>query len=113
MTALHEYTSATESDVADRPLLRLHVRRKAYADKPVLQNVQLDLAAGEVVSLVGASGCGKSTLLRIVGGWTHSTTVSFTWLASYSRALHVTSGSFFKSHVCFPGSPWQRTWRSI
>ena len=68
MTALHEYTSATESDVADRPLLRLHVRRKAYADKPVLQNVQLDLAAGEVVSLVGASGCGKSTLLRIVGG---------------------------------------------
>lgn len=51
-------TPAPQSpDVADRPLLRLHVRRKAYADKPVLQNVQLDLAAGEVVSLVGASGC--------------------------------------------------------
>ncbi|HEX5345001.1 MAG TPA: ABC transporter ATP-binding protein [Duganella sp.] len=33
-----------------------------------LSNVNLDIAPGEFVTLVGASGCGKSTLLRTLGG---------------------------------------------
>lgn len=35
---------------------------------PVLQNIHLDIAPGEFVSIVGASGCGKSTLLRLIIG---------------------------------------------
>lgn len=32
-----------------------------------LQDIHLDIQAGEFISLIGPSGCGKSTLLRVVG----------------------------------------------
>lgn len=38
-------------------------------DGPVLSGIDLDVAEGELVSLLGPSGCGKSTLLRIVAGF--------------------------------------------
>ena len=41
---------------------------KSFGETRVLKNVDLDIHAGEFLTLVGPSGCGKSTLLRILAG---------------------------------------------
>ncbi|MCD8101841.1 MAG: ABC transporter ATP-binding protein [Alistipes sp.] len=41
--------------------------RKCYGDLQVLKGIDLTVARGEVVSIVGASGAGKTTMLQILG----------------------------------------------
>ena len=41
---------------------------KSYGDRSILERINLDVASGSFVTLVGASGCGKSTFLRILLG---------------------------------------------
>jgi sulfonate transport system ATP-binding protein len=41
---------------------------KAFGAHHVLQGIDLDIALGEFVAIVGRSGCGKSTLLRLIAG---------------------------------------------
>ena len=48
--------------------LRLRGLSKAFGQREVLKGIDLDVAPGEFVALVGRSGCGKSTLLRLVAG---------------------------------------------
>ena len=38
-------------------------------DRPILENVSLELGAGETLSIMGVSGSGKSTLLHILSGF--------------------------------------------
>ncbi|MBM3598785.1 MAG: ABC transporter ATP-binding protein [Alphaproteobacteria bacterium] len=53
-------------------MTRLSLRNisKSFGDVRAVDNVSLEVAAGEFVTLVGGSGCGKTTLLRIVAGFT-------------------------------------------
>jgi len=41
---------------------------KSFGGTPVLSGIDLAVADGEFLTLVGASGCGKSTLIRIIAG---------------------------------------------
>lgn len=53
---------------APRPGLAVSARglSKSYGERRVLDDVELRIAPGEFVAIVGRSGCGKSTLLRLV-----------------------------------------------
>jgi ribose transport system ATP-binding protein len=55
-------------------LLSLAGVAKTYGSTRAAQAIDLDVAAGEVVGLVGANGAGKSTLMRIVCGVTEPDT---------------------------------------
>ena len=50
------------------PLLHIQDLCACYGDAQVLDGVNLDIGAGELVALVGSNGAGKTTLLRALSG---------------------------------------------
>ncbi|MEV6692835.1 ABC transporter ATP-binding protein [Micromonospora sp. NPDC051196] len=49
-------------------IIRLEALTRSYGGKPAVDGVDLEVAAGELITLVGPSGSGKSTILRLIAG---------------------------------------------
>jgi iron complex transport system ATP-binding protein len=52
----------------DAPLIRLRAARFRYGAREVVKGVDLDIARGDVLCLLGPNGSGKTTLLRCLAG---------------------------------------------
>lgn len=87
------------------PGLRTRGLAVAYDDVAALDGVDLDVAAGSVVSVLGPSGSGKSTLLRVVAGLEPSAAGTVLWadedltrVPPHRRRF----GLMFQNHALFP-----------
>jgi iron complex transport system ATP-binding protein len=50
------------------PLIEVRGAAFKYGDRTLFSSIDLDIFAGEVLTILGPNGCGKSTLLRCIGG---------------------------------------------
>jgi NitT/TauT family transport system ATP-binding protein len=89
------------------PLLEVRACRQSYhkdssADLLVLDNVNVSIASGEIVGLLGRSGSGKSTLLRIVAGLLAPTAGEVRWRGAKVTGPTLGVAMVFQSFALFP-----------
>lgn len=81
---------------------------KSFGDLEALTPITLDIAPGEVVTLLGPSGCGKTTLLRMIAGLETPTTGSVDVDGGSPAAARAAKRFGF-----VPQSPALLPWRSV
>ncbi len=94
---------------APQPRLDLKRLTRAFGGRPVVSDVSLTVAAGQVTCLLGPSGCGKSTTLRIIAGVERADTGEV-WIDGVQMAgpaLHLPPerrgiGMMFQDFALFP-----------
>jgi NitT/TauT family transport system ATP-binding protein len=92
---------------AAAPLLEVRACRQSYhkdstADLLVLDDVNLKIADGEIVGLLGRSGSGKSTLLRIVAGLLRPSAGEVRWRGATVGGPAAGIAMVFQSFALFP-----------
>src|SRR5471032_624894 len=68
----------------------------------VLEGVDLNLDAGEIVGLLGRSGAGKSSLLRIIAGLARPAAGDVLWRGRPMRGPTESIAMVFQSFALFP-----------
>ncbi len=92
------------------PIIQITALRKSFGTNEVLKGIDLNVAPGEVIAIIGKSGSGKSTLLRCINGLetfqSGSIAVQGRALkhgdAEALRALRQRVGMIFQSFNLFP-----------
>jgi NitT/TauT family transport system ATP-binding protein len=84
------------------PMIRIAGVSKSYGPKPVLGNVELEVARGEFLVILGASGCGKSTLLNLVSGFVQPDTGSIHVNDKEVVDITPACGMVFQQYALFP-----------
>ena len=92
-------------DETSSPAVELRGVRKGFGERTILNGIDLAIARGEVLVLVGPSGSGKSTLLKIVSG-IETPDSGEVWLSGecctqtppYRRPVH----TVFQNYALFP-----------
>lgn len=77
-----------------------HEYRTVGAAVRALSDITLDIAPGEVFSVVGPSGCGKSTMLDILAGLTPPSEGRIEWAGAAPQPGEVSV--VFQEDACFP-----------
>jgi len=105
---------------ADEIMLSMRGIHKSFGDLSVLRGIDLSLARGEVLAIIGSSGSGKSTLLRCINRletidrgditirgerlcWTNEGDMTATYAASGDvRRILMSTGMVFQQFNLFP-----------
>ncbi|MCA0320704.1 MAG: ABC transporter ATP-binding protein [Proteobacteria bacterium] len=86
-----------------RPLVSIRGVSKQFANGTIaVRDVNLDLAAGEFVSLLGPSGCGKSTLLRMIAGLGEPSVGAIDWPQEVGKGAEHELGFVFQDPTLMP-----------
>lgn len=86
---------------------------KRFGSNTVIDNINLTIPQGQMVTLLGPSGCGKTTILRLVAGLENRAKGRFSLMAKTSPIAQFSS---VISVWCFSPMPcsricrWERTW---
>ena len=89
------------------PLLEVHAVRRAFprpdgSELLVLDGVELSLAEGQIVGLLGRSGSGKSTLLRLIAGLARPTSGRISYLGQPVNGPAAGIAMVFQGFALFP-----------
>ena len=90
--------------------LNINQLKKSYGELEVLSNVNLQVAAGEFVAIVGKSGCGKSTLLRHIAGLEQATAGEIEQNNTVVKGLNRDSRVMFQEDRLLP---WQTVLENV
>ncbi|RWG06077.1 ABC transporter ATP-binding protein [Mesorhizobium sp.] len=90
--------------------LRPSSRRGEIETFVALENINLDIKAGEFFVIVGPSGCGKSTLLDLLGGLTLPTSGRILIGGELVRGPALDRGVVFQQYALFP---WRTAQRNV